>query len=103
MYMRDKNGEHASQRIARKVFDREQVKECNTRTIRNGLPLYISTDILLHNTKIAEVWECGKTGKRKLYVMNGHQFDGTRLTKARKHELVKRANKLDVEVINVYL
>lgn len=98
MAQRDRNRENASERIARKVFERKQVNECNTRTIRNSLPLYISTDILLYGAKIAELYEEGSTGMCKLYIYIGHTQSGTRLTKDRKQALINEARRRNVPV-----
>jgi len=90
MAQRDKNGETASQRIARKTFEQGMkawFKDANTQN-RYG-------NIYLYGTKIAEY---RVDSVKYLFIVKNHDFVGSRLTKERKQALINEANKRNVTV-----
>lgn len=93
MAQRDKNGENASERIARKFLDGQTINECNTVSTNDSIEGIVN--LLLYNSLIARY--CKET--KKLLINNDHQFSGSRLTKERKHALEIEANKLNITVI----
>lgn len=86
MAQRDKNGETASERIARKFLAGEEVNECNTYTIKivNG------TNLILYNSRIAWL----NDARDYLHIYDDHQFSGSRLTKERKHAIITQAKRM---------
>jgi len=91
MYMRDKNGEHASQRVARKFFNGDLLGkvDCNTSCeIDDGGRIYMT----LYGTRIAYAVS------GRLYLLSGFAQSGSALTKARQRALVARAHELGLTV-----
>lgn len=83
MNMRDKNGETASERIARKAFEGHCFTDCNT-TVEPEADSE-SVAVRLYGTKIASI------GGQYIAFRLAHPCDGTMLTKSRKRALEREA------------
>ncbi len=79
MAQRDKNGETASERIARKFLSGEGVNECNTTTTTEGRKIHLQ----LYYSRIATF----DLKKRTVFIYNNHQFSGSRLSNERKQAI----------------
>jgi hypothetical protein len=90
MYMRDKNGEHASERVARKFLDGDFTRpDCHTATeVADGGRVYMT----LYGTRIAYMVS------GVVYILSGFPFSGSALTKARQAALANRALRLGLKV-----
>jgi len=89
MAMRDKNGENASERIARKFLSGEHVNECNTKSIIYARSIRA---LRLYNAEIAFI------AVGVLFINDYHQFSDSKLTKEHKQALREQAKKLGIEI-----
>ena len=89
MAMRDKNGENANERIARKFLRGERVNECNTKSIDQARG---TRSLRLCNAEIAFI------AAGILFINDYHQFSDSRLTKGRKQALRMQAKSLGIEI-----
>jgi len=90
MAQRDKNGENASERVARKFLNGEAFTDCNT----TSTPACLGHNLSLYGTQIA--WING--AKTLVRILGDHAFDDSRLTKERKRAIVFLAGRKGIKV-----
>lgn len=91
MAMRDKNGENADERTARKFFDGTLDRvDCNC----VQLDTEHTRTFVLHSTWIATLSQTGLRIRGE-----DHAFSGSRLTKSRKHALKLEAKRRGIAVL----
>lgn len=101
MNQRDKNGETASERIARKVFEGEGVSECNTVTVYkpSSKAGCFHVNIILYGTPIARLFLNTEDKPETLRILRNELHLDTRLTRSRKQALRNEAVRRGVKVV----